>query len=77
MDINIQIRANANYPILYKVHPENKIKNAQFHAYIKGATDQRAIDIDKACEWLERWFLDSKYYTPQEALDSLRKYMED
>ena len=22
-------------------------------AYVKGATDQRAIDIDKACEWLK------------------------
>lgn len=22
--------------------------------YIKGATEQKAIDIDKACEWLER-----------------------
>ena len=21
-------------------------------AYVKGATDQKAIDIDKACEWL-------------------------
>lgn len=45
--------------------------------YIQGATDQRAIDIDKACEWLKGWFVDSKYYTPQEAIDSIRKYMED
>ena len=22
-------------------------------AYVKGATDQKAIDIDKACEWLK------------------------
>lgn len=44
MDRNIEIRANANYPILHEGHPENKIKNAQFLAYIKGATEQKAID---------------------------------
>lgn len=32
---------------------------------------------DKACDWMERWFIDSKYYTPQEVLDSLRKALEE
>ena len=27
--------------------------NMVCRAYVKGATDQKAIDIDKACEWLE------------------------
>ena len=26
----------------------------QFRAYTAGATKQKAIDIEKACEWLER-----------------------
>ena len=27
--------------------------NMVCRAYVKGATDQKAIDIDKACEWLK------------------------
>ena len=32
--------------------------------YVKGATDQQAIDIDKASEWLLGYFRDTM--TPQE-----------
>ena len=32
---------------------EEYIVNQQRNAYIAGAVEQKAIDIDKACEWLE------------------------
>lgn len=32
---------------------EEYIINQQRNAYIAGATEQKAIDIDKACEWLK------------------------
>ena len=41
---DIQIRAAKAYPILTEIAPENDLKNAQFLAYIKGATEQREID---------------------------------
>ena len=31
----------------------NLSDNMVCRAYVKGATDQKAIDIDKACEWLK------------------------
>lgn len=51
MDKNIEIRANANYPILTEGNPENRIRNAQFNAYCKGAADQKETDIKRACRW--------------------------
>lgn len=75
---------------IVKGHAECRWLDAsELRAYLEQiAAEQRAIDahemdfatkriIDKACEWLKGWFADSKYYTPQEALDSLRKYMEE
>ena len=29
--------------------------------YIAGATEQKAIDIDKACEWLDTYLMDIGY----------------
>ena len=29
------------------------VKPVAYNAYIAGATEQKAIDIDKACEWLK------------------------
>ena len=34
------------------------VVNRYRDAYIAGATEQKAIDIDKACEWLESHFRD-------------------
>lgn len=45
--------------------------------YTIGANEQKAIDIEKAYEWLKSWFMDSKYYTPQEVLENFRKAMEE
>lgn len=30
--------------------------NIYVDAYTEGATDQKQIDIDKACEWLQNYF---------------------
>ena len=44
--------------------------------YIKGATEQKAIDIDKACEWLENWAKAIESYTIGESIEMLRKALE-
>lgn len=30
------------------------IDKAEYNAYVAGAEEQRKIDVDKACSWLER-----------------------
>ena len=52
--------------------------------YIKGATEQKVIDIDKACEWIKEnfeYYVDvevSSYYTyGDKFVDDFRKAMED
>ena len=52
--------------------------------YIKGATEQKVIDIDKACEWIKEnfeYYVDvevSSYYTYDDKfVDDFRKAMED
>lgn len=59
-----------------------------FKDYYDGATEQKSIDddhlrevtkmvVNKACEWLKRWYADSKYYTMEASIDMLRKAMEE
>ena len=47
--------------------------------YIKGATEQKAIDIDKACEWLERAnsALPPCYKMFEVNIENFRKAMEE
>lgn len=52
--------------------------------YIKGANEQKAIDIDKACEWIKEnfeYYVDvevSSYYTyGDKFVDDFRKAMEE
>ena len=52
--------------------------------YIKGATEQKAIDIEKACEWIKKnfeYYVDvevSSYYTYEDKfVDDFRKAMEE
>lgn len=56
--------------------------DAAYHGYIKGATEQKQIDIDKACEW----FLSQIDYDNtgrecrvffRDAVDRFRKAMEE
>ena len=32
-----------------------------YEAYISGATEQKAIDIDKACDWLDTYLMEIGY----------------
>lgn len=64
---------------LVKMSHSNTIKSVACDAYIQGATDQRKIDIEKACKWLED-MLALQYATPdfvEEALERLKQTMED
>ena len=47
--------------------------------YIKGATEQKVIDIDKACEWLERAnsALPPCYKMFEVNIENFRKAMEE
>ena len=52
--------------------------------YIKGATEQKAIDIEKACEWIKKnfeYYVDvevSSYYTYEDKfVDDFRTFMEE
>ena len=36
---------------------EGYIVNQQRNAYIAGATEQKAIDIEKVCDWLSNYFV--------------------
>ena len=40
---------------------EEHIVKQQQQAYIAGATEQKAIDIEKACEWLDNYLMEIGY----------------
>lgn len=44
--------------------------------YIKGATEQKAIDIDKACEWLKMHLAEWSLIDDMD-LENFRKAMEE
>ena len=53
-------------------------------AYIQGAKDQKKIDIEKACKWIEDNFVDNGslcyrgiLYDPKHIAEDLRKVMEE
>lgn len=53
-------------------------------AYISGATEQKAIDIDKACEWLKQTLkeigydeFDCGYDDTDEIIEDFKKAMEE
>ena len=49
----IEERAKANLAYEQDFYGYNLSENMVCRAYVRGATEQKAIDIDKACEWLE------------------------
>ena len=49
----IEERAKANLAYEQDFCGYSLSENMVCRAYVKGATDQKAIDIDKACEWLD------------------------
>lgn len=48
----IEERANTYIGHPFEVDEGSTITMAR-HSYVQGATEQKAIDIDKACEWLK------------------------
>ena len=51
---------------------EGYIVNLQRRAYIAGAAEQKAIDIDNACDWLK-----ARNVLTDASLDGFRKAMEE
>ena len=58
---------NDHYAIPAFIAFENKRQ-----AYIAGATEQKAIDINKACEWLR-----SRNVLTEASIEGLRKVLEE
>lgn len=47
--------------------------------YVRGATEQKAIDIEKACEWLMNYFKNGdfiQHYSVDNFIKNFRKAME-
>lgn len=60
----------------------NLSENMVCRAYVKGAAEQKAIDIDKACEWLKNRFdFDGEEHNIhvffRDCIEDFRKAMED
>lgn len=79
----IDDRANALYPISNDDYNEPigyytyaDLKTDECNAYIKGATEQHKIDIDKACEYL-RIHIFGHYPTREKIVNDFRKAMEE
>ena len=49
----IEERAKANLAYEQDFCGHSLSENMVCRAYVRGATEQKAIDIEKACEWLE------------------------
>ena len=74
----IEERAKAVFP-----NPTN-LSSKQRRAYAIGAIEQKAIDIEKACEWIKEnfeYYVDvevSSYYTYDDKfVDDFRTFMEE
>lgn len=50
-----------NYFGVGKVYGYERIYNAEITAYERGAKEQKAIDIEKACEWLSNYLMEIGY----------------
>ena len=63
-----------NDVFIHNIHAEGKREG-----YIKGATEQKAIDIEKACEWLETYMEGLGYIDEwcREGEDDFKKAMEE
>jgi len=51
--------------------------NAHHDAYVDAATEQKAIDIDKACVWLSHRFIPYEGFSFGHLEKSFRKAMEE
>lgn len=50
-----------NYFGVGKVYGYERIYNAEITAYERGAKEQKAIDINKACDWLDNYLMEIGY----------------
>ena len=50
-----------NYFGVGQVYGYERIYNAEITAYERGAKEQKAIDIEKACEWLDTYLMEIGY----------------
>ena len=75
----IEERAKANLAYEQDFCGHSLSENMVCRAYVRGATEQKAIDIDKACEWLERAnsALPPCYKMFEVNIENFRKAMEE
>lgn len=50
-----------NYFGVGRVYGYERIYNAEITAYERGAKEQKSIDIDKACDWLDNYLMEIGY----------------
>lgn len=66
--------------VIYEPKDGHSLKACEVVAFAEGyelgATEQKKIDIERACEWLENWANDARWYTIEESIEMLRKAME-
>lgn len=62
-------------------YTNNDIEAIAENSFIQGAAEQKAIDIEKACEWLEMnveyWLYDDGFFDVLAMLKDFRKAMEE
>ena len=57
----IEERAKANLAYEQDFCGHSLSENMVCRAYVRGATEQKAIDIDKACEWFADYLMEIGY----------------
>ena len=68
----IEERAKANLAYEQDFCGHSLSENMVCRAYVRGATEQKAIDIDKVCEWLR-----ARNVITKDTLIGFRKAMEE
>lgn len=51
--MTIEERATSYSEMLYDEYETRLAQDTAYEGYIKGATEQREIDIEKACKWID------------------------
>ena len=76
MEKDIIKRANAYVGHPYEIDESCSVTKAR-DAYIDGATEQKAIDIDKACEWMMNFKNAVGEFPLYDYVGNFRKAMEE
>lgn len=84
--MTIDERATSYSEMLYDEYETRLAQDTAYEGYIKGATEQREIDIKKACEWLNEILYEYvstttnglyEEFTKEEFIEVFRKAMEE